>query len=427
MELLKRRDFRNLMVGKAMSSIGSNVQQFALSLYVLAISGSATIFASMLAISILPRLLLSPVGGVFGDWFDRKKTIVRLDLLNAILIGAYGLYFYINGELSIASIYVLVVLLEIVEIFFGSAMGAVIPCMIEKEKIMEANSLRSIIMTLANTLSPLLASALYGLIGLFSILLVNAMSFLVSALLEMTIHIPAFHSKPQQMNAKQMKLDFIDGLRVLKEHRILLNIIALGVFINFSLSPLFSVGLIFIFVDLLGASEIQYGVLMTCIGTAMLLGPILLGKKAQNIPVGNLLVGTFVLVGSLTMMMAYAASSGFVNQFSSNTIPLLIMGILVFVMSMLSSMTNIALGTLFDTLVPREYYGRVASVMGMSLTATIPLGQILFGLALDKVSVSVTIAFVGFITLAATAYFSKSFINQEVTSCNTPSTESKVV
>jgi len=427
MELLKRRDFRNLMVGKAMSSIGSNVQQFALSLYVLAISGSATIFASMLAISILPRLLLSPVAGVFGDWFDRKKTIVRLDLLNALLIGGYGLYFYINGSLSIASIYVLVVLLEIVEIFFGSAMGAVIPCMIEKEKIMEANSLRSIIMTLANTLSPLLASALYGLFGLFSILLVNAISFLVSALLEMTIHIPAFHNKPQQINLKQMKLDFLDGLRVLKEHRILLNIIAFGIFINFSLSPLFSVGLIFIFVDLLGASEIQYGVLMTFIGMAMLLGPILLGKKAKKIPVGTLLMGTFALIGSLTMMISYAASSGFIHLFNSNIIPLFIMGILVFTISMLMAMTNIALGTLFDTLVPREYYSRVASVMGMSLTATIPLGQILFGFALDKVSVSVTIAFVSFITLAATAYFSKSFINQEVTSCNTPSTESKVV
>jgi MFS family permease len=426
MELLKRRDFRNLMIGKAMSAIGSNVQQFALSLYVLAISGSASIFASMLAISILPRLLLSPVGGVFGDWFDRKKTIVRLDLLNAFLIGGYGLYFYINGALSIASIYILVVLLEIVEIFFGSAMVAVVPCMIEKEKMMEANSLRSIIMTLANTISPLLASALFSMFGLLSILIVNAISFLVSALMEMRIQIPAFHKKPQNINVKQFKQDFLDGLQVLKGHRILMNIISLGVLLNFSLSPLFSVGMIFIFVELLGASEIQYGFLMTLTSTAMLLSPLLLGKKAKSIPVGNLIVGAFTLVGVLTMMMAYAASSHFTSLFNNNTTPLLTMSILLFAISMLAVIANIAIATLFDTLVPREFLGRVASVRNMGLMAAIPLGQVLFGLAIDTISVSATIAIVGLISLVSIAYFWKSFINQEVATCNTPSIPSRV-
>ena len=49
------------------------MQQFVISLYVLALTGSATIFASMLSISILLRIILSPMAGVFGDWFDRKN------------------------------------------------------------------------------------------------------------------------------------------------------------------------------------------------------------------------------------------------------------------------------------------------------------------------------------------------------------------
>lgn len=70
---IKRKDFSLLILGKLVSLLGSNMQQFALSLYVLALTGSATIFASMLSISILPRIILSPIAGVFGDWFDRKK------------------------------------------------------------------------------------------------------------------------------------------------------------------------------------------------------------------------------------------------------------------------------------------------------------------------------------------------------------------
>lgn len=48
----------------------------------------------MLSISILPRLLLAPIAGVFGDWFDRKKTIVILDFFNGLLIAGYALVFF---------------------------------------------------------------------------------------------------------------------------------------------------------------------------------------------------------------------------------------------------------------------------------------------------------------------------------------------
>ena len=78
LKLFKQKDFSLLILGKLVSLVGSNMQQFALSLYVLSITGSATIFASILSISILPRLLLSPIAGVFGDLFDRKRSIVLL-------------------------------------------------------------------------------------------------------------------------------------------------------------------------------------------------------------------------------------------------------------------------------------------------------------------------------------------------------------
>lgn len=87
-------------------------------------------------------------------------------------------------------------------------MGAVIPCMVEKEELLEANSIRSVILTLAEMLAPIIASALYSIFGLLSILFVNAISFLLSAFMEMRIHIPAFHKKPEKINLVQLKIDF---------------------------------------------------------------------------------------------------------------------------------------------------------------------------------------------------------------------------
>lgn len=151
--LLKNKDYSLLMIGKLVSLLGSNMLQFALSLYVLSLTGSALIYASMLSISILPRLLLSPIAGVFGDWFNRKKAIVFLDFINGTLIATFALIFLLNGGLSLLLIYAFVILLEIIEIFFGAAMAAVIPSMVKKDQLFAANSLQSLVLNFGQLLA----------------------------------------------------------------------------------------------------------------------------------------------------------------------------------------------------------------------------------------------------------------------------------
>src|SRR5690554_1733609 len=193
LRLLKQRDFALLILGKLVSLVGSNMQQFALSLYVLAQTGSATIFASILSISILPRLLLSPIAGVFGDWFDRKRSIVLLDFINGAIIGIFAVIYIFNGGLSIPLIYIFVILLEITEIFFNSAMSAVLPSLVKKEELMSANSLNSVVMNMGNVLAPIIAAFLYGSLGIKVILIISSISFSLSAISEIFINIPKTH------------------------------------------------------------------------------------------------------------------------------------------------------------------------------------------------------------------------------------------
>lgn len=70
--ILKDKNFLLLMFGKITSLVGSSMQNFALSLFVLATTGSATKFASILAVSIIPQLIIGPFAGVFVDWFYRS-------------------------------------------------------------------------------------------------------------------------------------------------------------------------------------------------------------------------------------------------------------------------------------------------------------------------------------------------------------------
>lgn len=409
MKLMKEKNFRRLIIGNVTSSVGSNMQQFALSLYVLAITGSATIFASMVAISIIPRLLLSPIAGVFGDWFDRKKSIVRLDLFNGLLIGIYALYYFMNDGLSLASIYVLVVILEMVEIFFGCSMAAVVPSIVEKEKLLEANQIKAIFSSVSNIISPLVASALYAFMGLQLILIFNAISFVISAISEMTIEIPKLNKKPIKLDLKSFGKDLKEGILVVKESKILKLIIGLGVVLNFSFSAIFSVGLIYTIKETLNGTEMQYGTVMAAISIASLIGPILVGKVVSKMKIGTMTIRTFLLINTLILLIGVVSSNYFIGLFNSNLIPLVILSLISFAIVILSTIVNIAIGTLFDQLVPIEFMGRAASIMNLCLMIAMPVGQVLFGFGVDKISVSATIAIFSGIVFVALAYFARPF------------------
>lgn len=406
------KNFKKLMFGKAVSNLGSNMQQFALSLYVLSITGSATIFASIIAISIIPRLLLSPVAGVFGDWFDRKKSIVRLDLLNAVLIGIFALIFISNGELKLGEIYALVILLEITEIFFGSSMAAVVPSIVEKDQLLEANSIRSMVSSLSGMLSPVLAAGLFALIGFQILMVINAISFLLSALSEMTIEIPKTHKKPEKIHLKAFKEDLVEGIKIIKNNKIIKDLIGIGMILNFALSPLFSVGLAFIIRKTMTGTELQYGLYATLLPVAMMISP-LLGKYAKKIPVGKLLVSSFFITSMLVIVLGLVTSSRFAALFQTNLIPYISLLAITVLIGMVVTMTNIAVGTLFDTLVPKEFMGRTGTMMNLGLTIAMPIGQIAFGLGMDIFQPAIVVLITGCIMLLAVLYYRKALLSSD--------------
>jgi len=412
-KVIRDKNFLLLMFGKAVSMIGSNIQQFALSLYVLAVTGSATIFASMMAISVIPRLLLSPVAGVFGDWFDRKKTIVTLDLINGFLLGGFAIYYRFNDGLSLASIYILVILLEMTEIFFDSAMSTVIPSMVGNEDLFKANSVKSVVSSACSIASPLLASPLYAFLGLQAIFIINSISFILSALSEMSIHIPAVHKKPEKINLKVFKTDLGEGLKIIKKNKMIMDIIGIGIIINFSLAPLFSVGLLFIIRETLKGSEIQYGLFATVIALAMLLSPIILGGIAQKIKIGKLMVYVFTWTAALVGLLALVSTNFFIGLYSTNTVPFIAITVISFLIVMVVTIINIALGTLFGTIVPKEFMGRTGAVMNLGLTVAMPLGQMISGIALDILPASYFVASVVIIMILAILKYYKPLLEAD--------------
>jgi len=413
LKLIKQKDFSLLILGKLVSLVGSNMQQFALSLYVLAITGSATIFASMLSISIIPRLLLSPAAGVFGDWFDRKKTIVSLDFLNAVIIGAFAVIYSINDNLSVAAIYVLVILLEITEIFFHSAMSAVLPSLVKKEELLEANSFDSLVMNIGNVLSPVIAAALYGTYGMKIILIVNSVSFALSAISEIFINIPKSHKKPGKIDIKSFMNDLTEGINIIKSNRLISAMIGLGTMINFSISPLFSIGLIYIIKEVLKVNDMQFGVFEMVLSASMLLAPVLCGSIVKKIKIGRLTYLSFAITAILILIMSVFPSGYMLKTFNTNVVSYIGLLIISFIIGLIVTVINIAIGTLFNQVVPLDLMGRASTVFNLAVTVFIPVGQMIFGFLYDIIIPELVVIISGIILMLVTVIYKKTLLNYD--------------
>ena len=182
------RDFRLMVIGQIISILGSALLRFALSLYVLDITGRADIYAALYAFSNIP-LLISPVGGAVADRFNRRNLMVLFDFTSGIIISLYYLSLCLGGT-SIFLTGAVLILLSVISSMYGPAVTASIPLLVKEEHLEGANGLVNGVQALSNVAAPLIGGMFYGIFGVKALVCVSGTAFICSAVLELFIHIP---------------------------------------------------------------------------------------------------------------------------------------------------------------------------------------------------------------------------------------------
>ncbi|GAA0773113.1 mutanobactin A system MFS transporter MubZ [Clostridium subterminale] len=408
MYLVKQRDFSLLIFGKLVSSIGSQMQGFALSLYVLSITGSATKFASVLAITIIPKLILGPIAGVFADWFDKKKMMVGLDILSGIIIGIFVLIYRITGGLDMIHIYILSITLSLIGVIFQPVTSSILPSIIKKEELVDGNGLSSFIMDLGNLMSPAIAGILMGSYGLYVILIINSISFILSGISESFIRVPKINSTPQNISMSSFVDDFKDGIIFIKNKKLILNIILLCLVINFAYNPVFSIGLTYISKQILMVSDFQYGLMESILVVSMLIAPFICSSIYNKFKNGKIYFYIILFSGSLLGILSIVPSNFYLNLFDNNFIPYVSIIVITFFIGLITTLGNIIVNTIVQEQVPLNFMGRVVSVMSAVCMAAIPFGQMIFGYMYDKFSASICILISSLILIITILLFRKS-------------------
>jgi MFS family permease len=217
-DLLRRNpDYTRMWLAQAVSLLGDWFSTIALSALVVQYSsGSGIAVSGLLLARFLPPLLIGPFAGVLVDRFNRKRLMIASDLIRALVV---LMFFLVRDPDHLWLIYALTVIQFVCGAVFEPARSALLPSLVTPEYLVKANILGSITWSVMLAAGAAIGGLVAAAFGATTALLVDAMTFLVSALLIVSIRYSEKHdSTRQQPTEGDSQLGFRDGLRYIAQH-----------------------------------------------------------------------------------------------------------------------------------------------------------------------------------------------------------------
>jgi Na+/melibiose symporter-like transporter len=370
--LLRRRDFGLLWAGGLISETGDWFLLVGLPVWVLQVTGSSLVTATVFLVGLLPSLVVGPLAGVLVDRWDRRRTLVAVSLAEAAfllpLLAVDG-----RGDLWV------VYLVMAVEASLGQlndpARNALVPALVGRDDLVGANALVGLNGNLARLVGSPLGGVLVELAGLPGLVVGDAVSFLVGAALLALIRpgAPAAEPEPAPAAARGMLGEWLDGLAVVVGDRGLrwglavdgLAAVAQGIF---------TVLFVLFVARELGGDGAQVGLLRGVQAVGGLLGGVLVVGLSRRLEPGRLLGVSLLAFGLVDLAiwngpLVTTAGWLYLGLFAAAGIPGI--AFLTGLTALVQERTDDAyLGRVFAT-----YYGSFNGLTGVGMLAAGLLGD----------------------------------------------------
>jgi MFS family permease len=383
-------DFWKFWSGQTISNLGSSITAFALPLLTYKLTGSALNLAISTAATFLPYLLFGLVIGAWVDRIDRKRLMIVVDILQALVIGSIGVA-DLMGVLSVWWIYAVGFTTSTLTIAFQAAEFAAIPSLVSQGDLVTANGRIQASYSAAMVIGPILAGTLVAFLPLADLMLFDAGSFLVSGLTLALIRQRFNTDAPPR--ATSIRQDVAEGLRYVLGHPVLRNISLMMALVNFFAATT-NAQLVLFASRRLEAGDTQIGILYSAGSAGIILLSLLAGPLRRRFSFSRVALSALMLSGLLTVVFAMMTSFW----------PATIVWSLV---SGLGILFNINTGSLRQAIVPNELLGRVLTIAGVLAWSAIPVGTFLGGLAIERTGdVTLVYAVIGVVTFLIPLLFS---------------------
>lgn len=386
---LINQSFALLWTGQVVTDLGTVVFNTALIIWIAAVLARGQSWAPLAVSGILlaqslPMLLVRPLAGVFVDRWDARRTMLRMDMVRALLVALLVVPAALSLPLvwQLATAYAAVLLVSACGQFFNPALLALIGDVVPEQDLPRASGLSEVTWNTASVLGPPLAAPLVLSLGMEWALALNAASFVVSYLTLRAIrssHLthrgheaPAPHALESEGAHGQMAngwrgvwRELQDGLRFVLANRTV-RTVTLAISIAMLGAGLLHALDYFFVTQSLHATPALYGLVGPAFGGGSIVGALLAGKIAPRLGIAQTFIYSLLGVGLAIVLLSRQTS----------LLPALAVWV---VFGVVNAATNVALMPLLLGATPRDLVGRMNALFFTAISAASLLSSALAG------------------------------------------------
>ena len=394
--ILKSRNNRLYLLSVITDNFGSALMAFVLPLMVLDITKNGIHLSIISVIQTLPFLVLGLPAGALTDKFDVKKILIFSDLIRLIsyLVFATAIALHLTTECIIFVIYAVSLVVSVTNTLNTVSEITFVSFLVEKKDFSELNSLVYGIQYVANFALPIVGGVLYQFVSHSILILICAVFYLISLLLEKMINLRSQNTsftgladlKPA---LKTVKMDIKEGLNyTLSLHSVLYPLI-LAALVNIA-SANFDNDSLIILRTQIGLSSGNIGIVSAIAAISALIGTLVVNWLNKRVGF-NLLFTLLIFTGAL-FRAVFALSKN-----------VLVLVLAIAVIAIIESIINISIITNRQQQVEQKYLGRVTSIYKTVLIGVNSLGYLLGGLIAKKIGSRYGVGVAAIALLAVTA------------------------
>ena len=224
------KNFYKLWLGELISNIGSGMTAFALSVYVYEKTGSVSYISIITLLSFMPSIILSPIGGLLADRYDRRLLMIIGDLFSGLGL-IYILWNIQAGEKSIVPIFVGITFSSIFTSLLEPSYRATLTDILEEENYAKASGLIQAAGSAKYLISPVIAGMILSVADIRVILLLDILTFITTCLMIFLVR-KSMNSEMQNYKKDSFK-GLLEGLFIIKENRGVYSLVIIMFFVCF--------------------------------------------------------------------------------------------------------------------------------------------------------------------------------------------------
>jgi DHA3 family macrolide efflux protein-like MFS transporter len=370
-----QRRFFTFWTAQAISMIGSNLAQFAITWWMTKSTGSATVLATATLFAMLPGILLGPLAGVLVDRWNRRWIIIVADGVGALGAALLMLLFWADA-IQLWHVYTITAGRALAGTFHYAAEQSSLSLMVPQAQLARVAGLNQTIQGVNMVVAPPLGALLLELLGLPGMMAIDVVTAVIAIALVFIIIIP----QPTATAANtQLSIvsDLSTGVRYIWSWPGLFLGMCLSSLLNFLLNPAFSL-LPILVTEHFNGNALQFATLNTTLGLGFIAGGVLLsvwgGFKRRVYTAVAGIMG--MAVGALLIAIAPADSYW-----------LAVAGMAIF--GVLNPIANGPFMAIMQSVVAPEMQGRFFTVLNTLSGGMSPLGLLLAGPVADAFGVQI--------------------------------------